>query len=200
MAEYRLNGFDPTTLLDFVKSSQRITHDVEDDLIVAYIAAAADYILDEYGQSVDHSAGVDVIIPANETFLEEIGGKTYATWKSGVAGYDTLDDIKAHQGIANHAITIPARKIKQSLPFLSPSFSWEVPAKIEGGPEVVYSTELLPNPNPEGAPLSRARIALAMMVGHWYANREATTEAKLNDTPLALDALLGRPMGERWQP
>jgi len=200
MAEYRLNGFDPTTLLDFVKSSQRISHDVEDALIVAYIAAAADYILDEYGQSVDHSAGVDVVIPASETVIEKVGGKTYATWKSGVAGYTELGDIKAYQGIGDRATTIPARKIKQSLPFLSPSFSWEVPPKIEGGPEVFYSTELLPNPNPAGAPLSRARIALAMLVGHWYANREATTEANLNDTPLALDALLGRPMGERWQP
>jgi len=200
MAEYTLNGFDPTTLLDFVKQSQRISHNVEDDLLVAYIAAAADYILDQYGQSVDHTAGVDVVIPASETVVEQVDGVDYATWKSGVAGYATLDDIKAYQGIGNSAVTIPAHKILQSRSYLSPSFSWKIPKKIKGGPSVTYASELLPHPNPAGAPLSRARIGLAMLVGHWYANREATTEAKLNSTPYALDALLGRPAGERWQP
>jgi len=199
MAEYRLSGFDPTTLLDFVKQSQRISHNVEDDLLVAYIAAAADYILDEYGQSVDHTAGIEVVIPESETFKEEgPDGRVVITWKSGVAGYAVLGDIKVLHGMAS--TTIPQGSILQSRSFLSPSFSWRRPRKVEGGPDVYYHSELQPTDNPAGAPLSRARIGLAMLVGHWYANREATTEAKLNSTPYALEALLGRPVGERWQP
>jgi len=33
--------------------------------------------------------------------------------------------------------------------------------------------------------------ALLMLVGHWYANREAVTELSLKDTPMAVEALLG---------
>ena len=35
------------------------------------------------------------------------------------------------------------------------------------------------------------RQALLMLVAHWYENREAASEVKLNDLPRAVDALLG---------
>jgi len=34
------------------------------------------------------------------------------------------------------------------------------------------------------------RQAALLMIGHWYENREAATEAKLSDMPMAVDALL----------
>ena len=32
--------------------------------------------------------------------------------------------------------------------------------------------------------------AILLMVGHWYANREAVSEAQMNDVPMAVEALL----------
>lgn len=35
------------------------------------------------------------------------------------------------------------------------------------------------------------RHAILMLVSHWYENREAASETKLNDVPMAVDALIG---------
>ena len=39
--------------------------------------------------------------------------------------------------------------------------------------------------------LPDVKHAILMLVGHWYENREAVTDLKLSDTPMAVNALLG---------
>lgn len=38
--------------------------------------------------------------------------------------------------------------------------------------------------------LETVKLIIKLLVGHWYQNREASTELSLKDTPMAVDALL----------
>lgn len=38
--------------------------------------------------------------------------------------------------------------------------------------------------------LDAVKLIIKLLVGHWYQNREASTELSLKDTPIAVDALL----------
>lgn len=67
------------------------------------------------------------------------------------------------------------------------------------GRELFNKKEDLPDPRPENAVLldSDIELALLLLIGHWHANREETTDLSLASIPQGFDALANP---YRWWP
>lgn len=115
-------------------------------------------------------------------------------WRQDFAGYGSLrlalPDVSAVTVSAvdgdGAALTVTAFAVKQD------SIGWYVDVEGAGTPDRVSVTMTCALPS---RLLPAVRMAVKLMVGHWFANREAVADAGFAELPMGVDALL---MPLRW--
>lgn len=167
--------------LEEAKAHLRVFHDDDNDYIEGLVDAAQDWLSGEnnwLGRSVvqqgweltaSHFSSRRICLPKPP--LVEVTGVFY-TPANGGAETPITDFREFDAGVANGGYIVPAKNA-----------DWP---QTDGEPASVRITF---NAGYEDVPASVKRAAL-LMVGHWYENREAASEAKITDLPLAVDALL----------
>jgi len=170
----------PVTLAE-AKAQCRVDHSDEDTKIAAFIAAATGH-LDGYtgilGRALvtqtwrqDFSAFASKLrLP-----LKPVASITSVTYYDGDNAQQTLSS-SVYELLTDAAGPYLALKPDQDWPgtydrAAAVSVTFVAGAAVADVPEEI-------------------KQAILLMVGHWYENREAVTEAKMSDLPLAVDALL----------
>lgn len=163
---------DLVTLAE-MKQHLRVTHDAEDDLIQAYINAAMAH-LDGWRGLLGRA-----IMPQ--------------TWQQELPGWGrqrlALPDASDPEITAEDADGVPVTVDEVDIGF--DHRGWYVKAEGPSAEKIVvsYSCEM---PDDKKDAL---KLAVMLIVGHWYANREAVGENK-SELPLAFKSLIA-PL--RWQ-
>lgn len=167
--------------LEESKAHLRVFHDDDNDYIEGLNDAAQDWLSGEnnwLGRSVVEQ-GWELTLSRFEARriclskppLVEVKNVFY-TPSDGGAEVEITDFRTFDVGVANGGYILPAKNT-----------DWP---QTDGEPS---SVRIVFTAGYEEAPSSVKRAAL-LMVGHWYENREAVTDAKIDDLPLAVDALL----------
>lgn len=169
----------PALELAKVKADLRIDHDVEDATIAGYIAAAQAVLEGPRGlglalKTSTWRLALDAFPPA-EILLElgPVATVVSVTYVDPAGATVTLDPGEYRLDLAAR----PARLAP------APGKSWPATRAVASAVLVTFTA---------GSSTIPADLALAMtlLVGHWYANREATAPSALATLPHGVDALL----------
>lgn len=153
------------------KAHLRVSHDLDDSLICAYIRAAREWVENYTGhilvrRSVSQSFdGFDTYFELNYRPVIDVDPIAY------------VDGDGADQTLADYAVTTgryPFRVYPDEQPTTQDNSS--VTITYEAG----YT---------EGDEPQALIQAMLLLVGHWYANREAVSERATNEVPLAVYSL-----------
>lgn len=173
----------PVTLAE-AKAHCRVLHDDEDAYIQALIDAAIDLVDGEgmlgramltqtWAQWVPQSPGR---VRLSMGPFRSLTGVHYYNAEA-VLTEATLSDFDVHK--QGDVVTVGPKD----------GFSWP---GTQVRPDAIRITYTAGFGDAAGDVPQGIRNALLMLVGHWYANREAVTDATMRDLPMAVEALIGR--------
>lgn len=170
---------EPVTLIE-AKAQCRVLHSDEDTYIETLISAAARYVeryvgrslterqwkltLDEFSDSIELPMGPVTAIDAVE--YVDADGDTIAI---DAANY-TLDSTSEPQWLVRNS-----------------AYNWPGTLGAVNVVSVTYTAGFATLP----AQYADLKIAVLLLIGHWYRNREAVSEGTVNTMPLAVEALAG---------
>lgn len=163
------------------KAHLRVFHGDDDAYIGGLIAAASDHLFGENSWIGRASAGSEWELTLCEfpdgrfdiprPPLVSVGGVFYIPADGG-AEVEITDFRTIGVGVKDGGFILPAKNT-----------SWPATDGEPGSVRVEFTAGYAQTP-------PAIKHAALLMIGHWYENREAATEAKLSDMPMAVDALL----------
>lgn len=168
--------------VDEAREHCRIDYDDEDALLAAYITAAREYaetvtrrtlISSTWDHTLDRfpAGGGAIRLPFPP--LIEVEGVYY------------IDPDGETQTLDPGAYQWDARQ-EPGLVMPAPGYSWPATRRMPGAVWIRYRAGY-----PNGVIPGGVRVAILLMVGHWFANREAVTIGSApHEVPLAVDRLL----------
>lgn len=169
--------------LDDAKMHLRVDHSHEDSLIVALIDAASAHI---DGQGVLGRALIT---------------QTWATWVGSAPGVVTLpvgpfqsltsiDYYDSDNALQSGTLSDFETRLAGDFVTVQPKSgaSWPTAYSRADAIKITYVVGF--GDTGDDVPQS-IRQAMLLLIGHWYENRMAVSEANLKEVPLAVDALLG---------
>lgn len=167
---------DPAVTVSEAKANMRVDHDADDALIGTLIRAATAHAERWTGMAfepstwdlvLDRFPSAEIAVPLSPlvsvtsvTYVDEDGAEQT------VAGSDFVADTASRDGWI-----VPAD-----------GFAWPATLAAINSVRVRFVAG-------RGTP-DDARQAILLLVGHWYANREAATDAQRHEIPLGVNALL----------
>lgn len=172
-----------TTIISLVeaKAQCRVLHEDEDTYIADLIDAAQDWIAGEkswLGRGVVEqeweltlSAFPDGRVDLPRPPLVSVDGVFY-TPSGGGAEVEITTFRTINAAMADGGYILPAKNTE-----------WPETDNEPGSVRVAFTTGFATVP-------PAIKHAMLLMVGHWYKNREAASEANMSDLPFAVDALL----------
>lgn len=163
------------------KAHLRVLHSDDDTYIGSLVAAAQDWVAGEkswLGRSVISQTWELTLssFPVDRTDIPKpplvsVDGVFYTPADGGaeveITTFRTLD-----AGVANGGYILPAK-----------NESWPATDGEPGSVRIEFTAGFSTVP-------PSIKHAVLLMIGHWYENREAATETKMSDLPMAVDALL----------
>ncbi|MGZ2403876.1 head-tail connector protein [Rhizobium ruizarguesonis] len=163
------------------KGHLRVFHSDDDAYIDGLIAAASDHLLGENSWIGRASAASEWELTLCEFTadrldipkppLASVGGVFYTPSDGGaeieLTGFRAID-----VGVKDGGYLLPAKNTR-----------WPETDGEPGSVRIEFVAGYATMP-------ASIKHAALLMIGHWYENREAATEAKLSDMPMAVDALL----------
>lgn len=163
------------------KAHLRVLHSDDDTYITGLAGAAQDWITGEnnwLGRSVVEQ-GWELTIesfPSGKICLPkpplvQVTGVFY-TPSSGGAEVEITDFRELDVGVSEGGYILPAKNA-----------DWPETDGEPGSVRITFTAGYSTVPK-------SVKHAALLMIGHWYENREAATETKLSDLPMAVDALL----------
>lgn len=166
----------PVSLAE-AKAHCRVDHDTDDDLIELYITAAVSH-LDGAGGSLGRCLVTQEWAVDLDEFPDEISLP--------LAPLQSVDAVK-YLDASGDTQTVNASTYvqKHGVVSLASGASWPEPLDQAGAVWVEFTAgygaaEDVPAP---------IKAAILLMVGHWYANREAVAESGMQELPMAVKAL-----------
>lgn len=176
MSLVRVTPSTPAITLAEAKSQCRIDHDDDDGLLTVLIAAAAAHAEKWTGTAfepatwdlvLDRFPDAEVMIPLRP--LASVEAVTFAD-ADGVTQTVSPSDYVVDTASDDGWLVLPTGS------------SWPAALEAINSVRVRFTVG-------RGTP-SDARAAMLLMIGHWYANREASSETKFEEIPLGAYALL----------
>jgi uncharacterized phiE125 gp8 family phage protein len=176
-----VSGIAPIVSSAEAKAHLRVFHSDDDAYIDGLIATASDHLLGEnswIGRTSTASeweltlcsfpsGRIDIPKPP----LASVDGVFY-TPSGGGAEVETIGFRTIDAGAKNGGYILPAKNT-----------DWPETDGEPGSVRIEFTAGYAAMP-------ASIKHAALLMIGHWYENREAATEAKLSDMPMAVDALL----------
>lgn len=166
--------------VDEAREHCRIDYDDEDALLAAYITAAREYaetvtrrtlISSTWDHTLDRFPAGAIQLPRPP--LVEVEGVYY------------IDPDGETQTLDPGAYRWDARQ-EPGLVMPAPGYSWPATRRMPGAVWIRYRAGY-----PNGVIPGGVRVAILLMVAHWFANREAVTIGSApHEVPLAVDRLL----------
>ena len=192
--------------IDQAKLHLRIDFDTDDDLLIAYITAARQYVEKVMQRSIYNRQmrlTLDFFpVPGWQTSVGA-SEQAYMAWyfralairlpKPAVASITAVsyrgDDGEMHtldpSTYVADLISEPARIMP------APGFTWPYQTNYVPGSVVI---DYVSGTYGDGAEVDTCpqtiKIAILLLIGHWYANREAVSDATMTNIPLGVDSLL----------
>lgn len=166
----------PVSLAE-AKAHCRVEHDDDDALIGSLIAAAVGHL--------DGAAGIlgRCLVNQGWAFDMDAFPETIALPLAPVVTVDAvkyIDEADAVQTLATSAYVVSNGRIESA-----PDEDWPVTRDRHGAVTVEFTAGYGEAANVPAA----LKAAMLLLIGHWYANREATTPGDMRDLPLAVQAL-----------
>lgn len=168
-------------LLDDAKAHLRVDHEDDDDLIEGLIAAATEHL--------DGYTGVLGRALVTQTWRQDFCGFSARMGLplrpvSSIASVTYFDGDNATQALGSTVYGLFADAAGAYVA-LTPDQAWPSTRSRRDAVSVTYVAGVADTAVP--APIKQA---ILLMVGHWYANREAVSEGSMAEVPMAVDALL----------
>jgi uncharacterized phiE125 gp8 family phage protein len=163
--------------LDEMKQHLRVEHMVEDGLISVLIAAARSHVEMILGRSLV-SQGLELTLGSFPSGAIKLQRPPVAS----VASVTYRDSADVVQTLPPESYLLFPHDVE---PLLMPAYgvAWPSTAVRPGAVQVAFTSGY------ESIPADIV-VALKLLVGHLYRNREAVTEDKLKETPMGVDLLL----------
>lgn len=157
--------------LDDVKRHLRVDHSDDDALITALIAAA-----------VDHLDGWTGIL--GRCLVEQ-------TWRQDFEQFASCLPLPLGPVIKIVSVTHDAGTVDQASYSLVTDAGGRARAEFASGASVAGPVSVSYEAGSPVADVPAAlKVAILLMVGNWYANREASTEAAMTELPIGVNALI----------
>jgi hypothetical protein len=188
-------GFNPPITLDDVKDSLRCEDAADDDLLTGLLTAAVAYVQDvtstifaasavtsRYASFPQASQALSVTpeyTPGQSFTMPSEGGLTYPSEADNAIISMVLDDGDFGLAVVNNYVLL-----------LPPAAGWPVDNYDTESP--IGLTTVLDNtpPSNTSSATQQLLVAVKMLVGHWYANRESVSDARLAEVPMGVQMLL----------
>jgi len=188
-------GFNPPITLADVKDSLRCEDAADDDLLTGLLAAAVAYVQDvtstifaastvtsRYASFPQASQALSVtpeFTPGQSFSMAPDDGLTYPSKADNAIIGMVLDDGDFGLAVVNNYVLL-----------LPPASGWPVDNYDTENP--IGLTTIIDNTPPSNASSATQQllVAVKMLVGHWYANREAVSDARLAEVPMGVQMLL----------
>lgn len=174
---------DPLISLDDAKAHLGASdYDEVDDQLTALVEAATDYIEGPSGAGVamveqTWRATLDTLPSAFSIPLGPVQSITSITYLDTEGVTQTIDPTSYHTDFDRHPALVA---------FIKPR-----PTDVARVPGAVKVTFVCGYGSPEETP-AKARHACRLMVGEWFKNREASSEANLSEPPIGVTRILNQ--------
>ena len=161
------------------KAQCRVDSDDEDTYFDGLVLTATAYAEESLGRGLITQTWQQWSAPNPDAVRLDVGN--FASL-SGVSYYDT-DGALQVSDLANYETRLGRDRVTV---WAKQGISWPTTQPRDDAIRITYTVggtaaDVAPD----------IKHAILMLVSHWHENREAATEVKLTDTPMAVDALLG---------
>ena len=188
-------GFNPPITLADVKDSLRCEDAADDDLITGLLTAAVAYVQDvtgtifvastvtsRYASFPQASQALSVtpeFTPGQSFSMSAEEGLTYPSKADNAIVAMSLDDGDFGLAVVNNYVLL-----------LPPADGWPVDNYDTESPIGLTARLDSTPPSNTSSATQQLLVAVKMLVGHWYANRESVSDARLAEVPMGVQMLL----------